>query len=130
MPICRRLNQFEGIVQSISNNKTEITLLMPRGGQVKAKNEGFEVSDHVCLLLDPVKKKIIKVLPKLLADITVALGSDPTLRSAMIESPSPEELDFDEYEFEPDDEPVITEDNDGSETNTDTVVFEGHTRGE
>jgi len=126
MPICRRLNQYEGIVQSISNDKTEITLLMPRGGLVKAKNEGFEVGDHICLLLDPAKKKIIKILPKLVADITVSIGSDPILRGSMEDTPNPEEIDFSEYEFEPEDEPVIMEENDGTERD-DLVVFEGHT---
>lgn len=126
MSVCRRLNQFEGIVQSVSNDKTEITLLMPRGGLVKAKNEGFEVGDHICLLLDPVKKKIIKVLPKLVADITVAIGSDPILRNSMEDAPNPEEIDFDEYEFEPEDEPTIMEEDDGTKRD-DPVVFEEYT---
>lgn len=96
------LNSHESIVQSVSNDKTEITLLLPRGGIVKAKNEGFEVGDHICFLLDPSKTKIIKVIPKTIADLTVAVGSDPIMRAALQEAPEPEEyeLDFDEEDSE------------------------------
>lgn len=99
-------NDNEAIVQSISNDKTEITLLLPRGGLVKAKNEGFEVGDHVCFLLDSSEKKITKVLPKLFADLTVSVGSDPIMRAALQEAPDPEELDMDGIEFEKEDEPL------------------------
>jgi len=99
-------NENEAIVQSVSKDKTKITLLLPRGGLVKAKNEGFEVGDNVCFLLDSSQKKITKVLPKLVADVTVAVGSDPIMRAALHEAPDPEELDMAEWEFEKEDEPI------------------------
>ena len=102
-------NDNEAIVQSVSNDKTEITLLLPRGGLVKAKNEGFETGDHVCFLLDSSQKKITKVLPKLFADLTVAVGSDPITRAALQEAPDPEELYMDGIEFEEEDEPIEVE---------------------
>ena len=104
-------NKHEAIVQSVSDDKTEITLLLPRGGIAKAKNEGFEVGDHVCFLLDSSKKKITKVLPKLFADLTVAVGSDPIMRAALHEAPDPEELYMDEYEFEKEEEPLKAKEN-------------------
>lgn len=110
------LNEHEAIVQSISNNKLEITLLLPRGGLVKAKNEGFEVGDNVCFILDPSKKKITKVLPKLIADLTTAVGSDPLTRAALQEAPNPEELDMDQWEMEEDDdEPLKAKEKDHDE---------------
>lgn len=110
------LNSHEAIVQSISNNKSKITLLLPRGGVIKAKNEGFEVGDHVCFLLDPSNKKIIKVLPKLVADLTVAVGSDPLTRAALQEAPDPEELDMGQWEMEDeDDEPLKAKEKDHEE---------------
>jgi hypothetical protein len=103
-------NDNEAIVQSVSNDKTEITLLLPRGGLIKAKNEGFETGDHVCFLLDSSQKKITKVLPKLFADLTVAVGSDPITRAALQEAPDPEELYMDGIEFEKEDETLkVTE---------------------
>ena len=99
-------NTHEAIVQSVSKDKSEITLLLPRGGLIKAKNEGFETGDHVCFLLDSSQKKITKVLPKLFADLTVAVGSDPITRAALQEAPDPEELDIDGIEFDEEDEPL------------------------
>jgi len=104
-------NKHEAIVQSVSDDKTEITLLLPRGGLIKAKNEGFEVGDHICFLLDSSKKRITKVLPKLFADLTVAVGSDPIMRAALQESPDPEELDMAEWEFEKEDELLKVKEN-------------------
>ena len=102
------INDHEAIVQSVSDDKTEITLLLPRGGTAKAKNEGFEVGDNVCFILDPSNKIITKVLPKLVADITAAVGSDPIIRASLQEAPDPEELDMDEWQFddEKEDEPL------------------------
>jgi len=108
------INDHEAIVQSVSNDKMEITLLLPRGGIAKAKNEGFEVGDNVCFILDPSNKIITKVLPKLVADLTVAVGSDPIMRAALQEAPDPEELDMDGWGFddEKEDEPLkVTEEN-------------------
>jgi len=108
------LNDHEAIVQSISDDKLEITLLLPRGGTIKAKNEGFTTGDHVCFLLDPSNKTIIKVLPKLVADLTVAVGSDPLIRATLQEAPNPEEMDMKKWQFddEEEDEPLKAKEND------------------
>lgn len=101
MGIIDSLNDHEAIVQSISNDKTEVTLLLPRGGTAKARNEGFETGDHVCFLLDPSNKRIVKIIPKLIADLTIEVGSNPIMRASLQESPDPEEEDLSlQYEEE------------------------------
>jgi len=109
MRICSDLNKLQGIVQEVSGDKSEISLLLPRGGIIKAKNEGFEIGDHICIIIDPTKKKVLKILPKIIADLTVIIGSDPILQSAIRDAPEDLEIDFDEYEFEPK-EIIIEED--------------------
>ncbi len=113
MRICSSLNKLQGIIQAISNDKSEIYLLLPRGGVVKARNEGFEVGDNVCIIVDPVRKKVLKVLPKLIADLTMEIGSNPILQSTIREAPEDLEMNFDEYEFEP--EEIIIEEDDHDE---------------
>ena len=105
MGIIGNLNDHEAIVQSVSNDKTEITLLLPKGGITKAKNEGFEVGDHICFLLDPSNKRITKVVPKLVADLIVEVGSDPLMRASLQEAPIPEEEDL-ALQYDEEDTPI------------------------
>ena len=101
MRIYSDLNKIKGIVQEVSDNKSDISLLLPKGGTIKARNEGFEVGEIVCLIIDPVKKKVLKVLPETIANLIVEIGSNPILQSAIREVPEDLEMNFDEYEFEP-----------------------------
>ena len=113
MRICSRLNKRRGISQASCNDKSEIYLLLTRGGVVKARDECFEVGDNVCIIVDPVRKKVLKVLPKLIADLTMEIGSNPILQSTIREAPEDLEMNFDEYEFEP--EEIIIEEDDHDE---------------
>jgi hypothetical protein len=124
MRLYNRINELKGIVQKVSKDKTQITLSLPKGGKIKARNEGFEIGDQVCFILNSAGTKIIKVLPKLVADITVKSNEDPLLNTSLIERPNEEEAsNFEEYKFEPTDEVIIKdeeeEDECGGEIRTD-----------
>lgn len=105
------INERKGTVVSVSKDKAEITILMDKGGRVKAKNEGFGIGDKVCFLLDAAKLRVIKVMSALTADIAVAVGSDPILQAAMEEEPYDLEEDFNEHENA--DETITWEDENG-----------------
>lgn len=109
MSVYRRINDLKGIIQSISKDKSEITISLPRGGTIKATNEGFEVGDKVCFFLNAAGNKIVKVIPKLVADVTAAVGEDPVLSSSIMERPNEEDEDFDEYKTDDPDETIIIE---------------------
>lgn len=102
------INARRGTVVSVSKNKTEITIQMDKGGRVKARNEGFRIGDKVCFLLSAAKKKIIRVMSALTADVAVTVGSDHILQSALQEEPHDLETNFNEFTSE--DEPIIWED--------------------
>lgn len=127
MRICNELNKLQGIVQEVSGDKSEISLLLPKGGIIKARNEGFEVGESVCIIVDPIRKKVLKVLPKVIADLTVIIGSNPILQSAIRDIPEELEIDFDEYEFEPEEIIIEEDDHDKEESNGEgkVCVFEG-----
>jgi len=93
------INDKSGTILSVSKDKTSIKVLLPKGGIVKVRNEGFEKGEQVCLIANATKTKIVKVVPKLIADMTAALGSDPILKAATEEQPEDLEQDFDEYEY-------------------------------
>jgi hypothetical protein len=76
------INDNSGTILSVSKDKTNIKILLPKGGIVKARNEGFEKGDEVCFIINAAKTKIIKVIPKLIADATATLGSSQILRAA------------------------------------------------
>ena len=111
------INDNEGIIINVSKDKTKIKVLLPKGGIVKARNEGFEKDDEVCFIINATKTKIIKVIPKLIADATAALGSSQILRAATEEQPEDLDQDFDEHEFF-DEEITIEEDENGSKDKT------------
>jgi len=107
------INDNGGTVINVSKNKTKIKILLTKGGIVIARNEGFDKGDKVCFILNAMRTKIIKVIPQLIADVTTAIGSNPTLRSSMDKQPDNIEDDFDEYEFY-DEEIIIEEEDDES----------------
>jgi len=111
------INDNNGTIINVSKDKTNVKILLSKGGIVTARNEGFEKGDNVCFILNATRTKIIKVIPKLVADVTVAIGSNPTLRSSIDEQPDDLEEDFDEYEFY-DDEITIEEEEDESRSET------------
>lgn len=96
------VNRYHGIVEKVSPDKTEITLRLPKGGILQARNEGFEVGDQVCFIMDPLGKSVIKVMPKILADVQVLVGSSPELQGVMMKPQEDvrAEEEFEEYEYE------------------------------
>ena len=98
----KSVNRYHGIVEKVSLDKTKVTLRLPKGGLIEAKNEGFEIGNQVCFIMDPLGRKVIKVIPKILADVQVLVGSSPELQGALIEPPEDlrDEEDFGEYEYE------------------------------
>ena len=110
MRVYHTINEFKGIVQHVSKDKTEITISLPKGGRIKARNEGFEAGDNVCFIMNNAGTKVVKVFPKLVADLTAIVGEDPTLAGSLIERPdNEEEEDFNEYEIDDPNEPIIIE---------------------
>jgi len=121
MPIYHGINELEGIVQSISKDKLEITLSLPRGGTLKARNEGFEIGERVCFFMNTAGTKIVKVIPKVVADVAAGIGEDPILASSIVERPDEEDEDFDEYEIEDPDEPLLIEEKDDGYRSTASI---------
>jgi hypothetical protein len=93
----RPLNANYGIIRAVSHDKSVITIRTPRGGTFKCKNEGFEVGQEVCFVLDTLNRRVIKVLPKNIADIQVLIGSMPLIQEAAQKPTNMEE----EEEYEP-----------------------------
>jgi len=83
-------NANYGVVRSVSNDRTKISINSPRGGVFWCRNEGFEVGQAVCFILDALNRQIIKVLPKEVADIQVLMGLNPELQEALAEEPEQE----------------------------------------
>jgi len=111
------INDSGGTIISVSKDKTKIKILLDKGGTITARNEGFEKGDQVYFILNAIRTKIIKVIPKIVADATVAIGSNPILRAATEERPDDLEEDFDEYEFYDEDITIEEEEDEpGSET--------------
>ena len=114
------INDNNGTVTSVSKDKTKVKILLPKGGIVTARNEGFEKGDKVCFILNAARTKIIKVIPKLVADITVIVGSNPILRASIDEQPDDIEEDFDEHKFY-DEEITIEEEDEENESGSETI---------
>jgi len=117
------INDKSGTILSVSKDKTSIKVLLPKGGIVKVRNEGFEKGEQVCLIANATKTKIVKVVPKLIADMTAALGSDPILKAATEEQPEDLEQDFDEYEYYGED--IIIEEGEEEHGSTGKTIRDG-----
>lgn len=78
----RLINANYGVIRSVSHNKAKITIAMPRGGTFECRNEGFEIGQAVCFILDTLCGKILKVLPKEIADLQLLAGLNPQLQEA------------------------------------------------
>jgi len=83
----RWINANYGIVRSVSHNGSTITIVAPRGGKFECKNEGFEIGQEVCFILDALNRHIVKVLPKEVADMQALLGLNPDLQEVMQDEP-------------------------------------------
>jgi hypothetical protein len=98
----RPINRFVGIVKKVSRNRSKIWIELPRGGTFLCRNEGFEVGEQVCFLLDPLKRHVLKVIPKDVADARWEMGQNEELQIYKVERPEdlviPDEDDADLFE--------------------------------
>lgn len=83
----RWINANYGIVRAVSHNGGTITIVAPRGGKFECKNEGFEIGQEVCFILDALNRHIVKALPKEVADMQALLGLNPDLQEVMQDEP-------------------------------------------
>jgi len=113
------INDNGGTIVSVSKDKTKIKILLDKGSTITARNEGFEKGEKVYFILNATRNKIVKIIPKLVADATVAIGSNPIFRAATEERPDDLEEDFDEYEFY--DEDITIEEEDDYESGSETI---------
>lgn len=83
----RKINANYGVIRSVSHDRARATIRVPRGGTFKCRNEGFEIGQSVCFILDALDQQIIKVLPKEVADMQALMGINPELQDALMEEP-------------------------------------------
>lgn len=83
----RWINANYGTVRAVSRNKDTIKIVAPRGGIFECRNEGFEVGQAVCFILDTLNRHIVKVLPKEVADMQALMGLNPDLQEIMQDEP-------------------------------------------
>lgn len=112
------VNAHYGVVRSISGDRTTIKIRTPRGGAFECRNEGFEIGQSVCFILDALNRRVLKVLPKEVADIQAMMGLNPELQEALAEEPEPETVTIN-------DDPELMEATTNDETIND-VTSEGH----
>ena len=93
------VNANYGVVRSVSADRARITIRSPRGGTFKCRNEGFEIGQAVCFILDALNHRVLKVLPKEVADIQAMMGLNPELQEALAEEPKPETVISDDPEL-------------------------------
>jgi len=86
----KQINANYGIVRSVSNDRTKISISSPRGGVFWCRNEGFEIGQAVCFILDALNRQVKKVLPKEVADMQFIMGLNPELQEALEEEPEQE----------------------------------------
>jgi hypothetical protein len=86
----RGINDIHGIVKTVSKDKTQIVIDFPAGGSIIAKNEGFNVGDKVCLITSSIGK-ILRVIPRDIADLINTMGTHPMIKAAMV--PPPENVE-------------------------------------
>lgn len=92
----RWINANYGIVRAVSGDRTTIKVVSPRGGTFKCRNEGFEVGQAVCFILDALNRQIIKVLPKEIADAQYLLGLNPGLQEILQDKPIDNDVEIPE----------------------------------
>jgi len=83
----RRVNANYGTIRSVSRDRTTVKIAAPRGGIFECRNEGFEVGQEVCFILDALNRRIIKILPKNVADAQYLLGLNLDLQEILQDKP-------------------------------------------
>lgn len=92
----RLINANYGVIRSVSNNRDKIKISSPRGGIFECRNEGFEIGQIVCFILDALNQRVLKVLPKEIADLQLMAGMNPELQEAMQDKPIDGDADIED----------------------------------
>lgn len=101
------INKNWGVVRWISPDKSRIKIRLPRGGTIKAQNEGFDIGDSVCFAVDYLGR-VVKVMSRLTADMIMHMASNPVLQSAY-QTEEVNNEDFNPTIDEPDYRPPVEE---------------------
>jgi hypothetical protein len=83
----RLINANYGVIRSVNKNRDKIKIAAPRGGIFECRNEGFEIGQVVCFILDALNRRVLKVLPKEIADLQLMAGLNPELQEALQDKP-------------------------------------------
>ena len=83
----RPVNANYGVIRSVNKTRDKVKVSMPRGGIFECRNEGFEIGQIVCFILDALNRRIIKILPKEVADLQLMAGLNPELQEALQDKP-------------------------------------------
>ena len=113
------INEFTGIVTKIFKNKSKIIITLPKGGKIVANNEGFDIGDEICFDISS-HGVVTKIRSKLVADVTLQVGTNHLLETSIREPPE-EEFDQYEYELESEDNSII-----GGDDGQDECAFDIH----
>jgi len=93
---------YSGTVIWVSKDKTKIKAKIP-GGVATFDNEGFRVGDEVMFILDPSSNKPLRILPKDVALMKIAMIEEQMHQLALMDEYEPiEEIkevndDYEEY---------------------------------
>ena len=90
------INDNYGVIRSVSKNRDKIKIASPRGGMFECQNAGFEIGQVVCFILDALNRRVIKVLPKEIADLQLMAGLNPELQEAMQDKPIDGDADIED----------------------------------
>jgi len=74
---------YSGTVIWVSKDKTQIKI-QTKGGIIKVNNEGFKIGDQVMFILDPASNKPLRILPKDIALLKIAMTQEPMHQLALI----------------------------------------------
>lgn len=90
------VNANYGTIRSVSRDRTTVKIAAPRGGIFECQNEGFEVGQEVCFILDALNRRIIKILPKNVADAQYLLGLSLDLQEILQDKPIDNDVEIPE----------------------------------
>jgi hypothetical protein len=92
----RLINANYGVIRSVSKSRDKIKIAAPRGGIFECRNEGFEIGQVVCFILDALNRRVLKVLPKEIADLQLMAGMNPELQEALQDKPIDGDADIED----------------------------------
>lgn len=80
---------YDGVVKKVMGANIEVTL--PSGGVILAPHLGFDRGDEVAFTLDILSKKVVRMIPKEMAEFKNLLAIEPLLSIAIHATQTEEE---------------------------------------